>query len=152
MKKAMVTILSVLFFLASKAQVAEFLSLKSTTSQKDSAGDFVQTKIWLVQEMRIKFDLTKQRLQFFSKGLLDRDPLTLMKEIFIVTGTTSPNSDSENVMKDFSGIDKAGRKCAVRLNLTKDEYKIQDGELRVVYRDHEEIYKVRAIRQNPSFN
>ena len=151
MKKVMITILSVLFFLASKAQVAEFLSLKSTTAQKDSTGEFVQAKVWLIQETHIKFDLTKQKLQFFSKGLLDRDSLTLIKEIFIISGTTSPHDDNERMISNFSGVDKAGRKCNVILSWINDEYKVQDGELRVQYADRTKIYKVRSVRQDPNF-
>lgn len=148
----MVTILSFLFFLVSQAQSKEFLSLRSTTSQKDLTGNLVQVKAWLIQQTHIKFDLTRQKVQFFSKGLLDRDPLILMKEIFIVSGTTSPSQDNENIIKDFSGIDKAGGKCTVTLKLAKDEYKIQDGELRMEYSDRTEIYKIRAFRQDPIFN
>lgn len=152
MKKATVTLLLFLFFFVSKAQVTEFLSLRSTTAEKDSKGNFVPVKSWLVQQTRINFDLTRQKIQFFSKGLLDRDTLTLIKEIFIVSGTTIPDTDMEKTIREFSGIDKAGRKCTVTLKLMKDEYKVQNGEVRIEYTDHAEIFKVRAFTQTPMFN
>lgn len=150
MKKAVVTVVYFLFFLISKAQFTDFLSLRSTTSQKGSIDNFAPVKAWLIHETHIRFDLTKQRLQFFAKGLLDRNPLNLIKEIFIVSGTTFPDTDNGKVIRYFSGIDKAGEKCTVTFNLMKDEYKIRDGELRLEYPDHIEIYKVRVSSQTPA--
>lgn len=152
MKKTIVSIIAFLFFLISKAQVAEFLSLQSTTLGKDSKGDFVEVKEWIGQEININFDLTQKKVQFFSKGMLDRDRFNLKKEIFILNKGTSPDIVNGKMMWEFSGTDKTGKKCTVKLKLIKDEYKMQDGELRVEYLDCAEIYKIRTFRRNHRFN
>ena len=147
MKKAILTILSFLVFFISKSQVTEFLSLQSAVSPKDSKGNFVQVKEWLGQEIHISFNLSQKKVQFFSKGMLDRDTFSLKKEILIV----SRDIVNDKMIKEFSGIDRSGKKCLVKLKLITDEYKMQDGELRVEYLDGEEIYKIRTLRFNPIF-
>ena len=83
--------------------------------------------------------------------MVDRDPFIVIKEISIVSVSTSPDNNNEKVINDFSGFDKAGRRCTVTLKLVKDEYNIPDGELRVEYADRIEMYKVRAFNQAPTF-
>jgi hypothetical protein len=152
MKKTIVTILSFFIFLLSKAQVAEFLSLQSATSAKDSKGNFVQVREWIGQEMYIKFDIGRGKVQFFSKGMLDRDTFSLKKEILISNRSASPGIIDEEMIRGFFGIDRSGKRCTVRLKLTKDEYKMLDGQLRVEYQDSAEIYKIRTLKHNPTFN
>lgn len=151
MKRTIVSILSLLFFLISKAQVAEFLSLQSATSGKDSKGDFIEAKVWIGQETYIYFDLSQKKVQFFSKGMLDRDTFSLKKEIFLNEGT-SPDIVNDKMMWNFLGTDKTGKQCTVRLKLIRDEFKIQDGELRVEFLGRAEIYKIRTFRHNPRSN
>ena len=152
MKRTILTILSFLVFLISKAQVAEFLSLQSTTLPKNSKGDLVRVKVWIGQEIHISFNLNQKRVQFFSKGMLDRDTFSLKKEIFILNKSAFPNIGNDEMLIEYSGIDNSGKKCVVKLKLVKDEYQMQDGELRVEYMDTEEVYKIRNFRLNPMFN
>ena len=149
MKKTIATILSFLFLLASKAQVAKFVSLQSATSAKDVKGNFVEPKEWIGREININFDLSEKKVRFFSKGMLDRDTFSLKKELFILNKSSSPNIIDEKMIQEFSATDKLGKKCIVRLKLINDKFKIQDGELRVEYLDRAEIYKIRALRHNP---
>lgn len=151
MKKTIATLLSFLFFLVSEAQVGEFLSLGSAISVKDSTGKFIEVKKWTIQQVHIKFNSIQKKIQFFSKGMSDRDTFSLQKEIFILDKSTSPDFD-DNKAREFSGTDKAGRNCIIRLRLIKDQYKMQDGELRIEYAGHAEIYTIRAFRRNPTFN
>jgi hypothetical protein len=151
MKGTIITILSFLFFLTSKAQVAEFLSLQSATTWKDSMGNFLQVNEWIGQEIYIKLNLGEKKVQFFSKGMVDRDTFTIKKEIFLLNKSTSPDIVTDKMM-EFPGIDKSGEKCVVRLNLITDKYKMQGGELQVVYLDRTEIYKIRNFSQKPKYN
>ena len=152
MKRAILTILSFSVFLISKAQVAEFLSLQSTTLPKNYKGDLVRVKIWIGQKIHISFNLNQKRVQFFSKGMLDRDTFILEKEISILNKSASPNIGNDEMLIKYSGIDNSGKKCVVKLKLVKDEYQIQDGELRVEYMNTEEVYKIRNFRLDPIFN
>lgn len=149
MKKTIVTVLSFLFFVGAKAQVAQFLSLQSATSFKDAKGNFVEAREWIGQQMHLSFDLSRKKLQFFSKGLLDTDSFSLKKEILILNKRPSLGMGGDKV---FSAVDESGRHCIVRLTITSDEFKTQRGELRLEYLDRAEIYKIQPARPNPVFN
>jgi hypothetical protein len=146
MKKIMVTLLSCMFFFALNAQVVNFQSLGTATLERDAKGNFSHVKHFIVQEMRISVNLTQNKLQFFSKGIFDRDNFDLKKEITILSKITSPNTSNEQMTKVFSGMDEQGIKCIVRFELIKDDDKIQDGKLQVEYIDHAESYNLRSQR------
>lgn len=152
MKKVLLTGFCFLFFLVSKAQVAAFESLGFATSEKDVKGNFVQIKKWTVQEIHINFDLSQKKVQFFSKGMFDRDTFSLAKEILILHKITAPDRVDDNRMWEFSGKDRSGKECIIRLKLINDEYKMQDGELRIEYLDRAETYKIRTLKPDPTFN
>jgi hypothetical protein len=152
MKKIIIIILSILFSITSQAQIAEFFSLQSASLEKDSNGNFGEVERWIGQEIYINIDLTQKKVALFSKGMLDRDTFRLMKEISISYKSPLSEEVNENLVREFSGIDKLGKQCTVALKLFKDAYKTQDGELRVEYSDRAEIYRIRAVRHNPRFN
>ena len=152
MKKTVVILLSLFIFITAKAQVAEFFSFQSASLNKDSKGNFVEVKEWIGQEVYINFDLRLKKVQFFSKGMLDRDTFRLIREILVSQKSASPDIINDEAMREFAGIDRWGKHCIVRLRLTKDAYKTQDGELRVEYADNAKVYKLRIVRDNPRFN
>jgi hypothetical protein len=75
----------------------------------------VDVKEWIGQEVYIKFTLSEKKFQFFSKGMLERDTLSLKKEIFIVNKSASPDIINDKMMREFSGMDRSGKKSTVRL-------------------------------------
>jgi hypothetical protein len=151
MKKVLLTLFSFLVMLVSKAQVREFLSLGSSTLTKDSLGNFVGAQTLKVRQVKIRFDQEQQKIEFFAKGLLDRDEMKLVNEIFIKDKRISPKMD-QHLATEFLGADKEGRKCIVRLKLMSDDFNMKDGELQVEYVDYAVVYSIKKYRHGPIFN
>jgi hypothetical protein len=150
-KKMMLTVIWCLAILICEAQDKEFLSLGSSVVEKDSAGNFMEAKTFRVHEVRIKLNADQNTIEFFTKGFLDRDPFRLTNEIVIRDKIHSPNMDGRP-RTEFSGIDKRGRKCIIKFILLRDAYKMRDGELRIEYADHAEIYSIKFRNNQPTFN
>ena len=148
MKKSILTLISFSFLFITNAQVVTFLSLGSATVERDAKGNFADVKIWVVKQRHINFDMTQNKLQFLSEGLLDTDTFSLNKEISILNKITSPNIFDEQT-RVYAGLDQEGRKCIVRFKVSKDGFIIvQDGELQIEYIDHAEIYSLRKSKRS----
>ena len=148
MNKTILTILSFLFFSVPKAQVATFLSLGVTISQKNAEGNLAEVKRTMIQEMQIIVDLDQNKIQILSKGMLSRDTFKLKKEITVLNEIKSPDKVKDQKTRLFSGIDGLGTKCIIRLKPIRDARKMLKGELEVEYVDRTEIYKLRT----PGYN
>jgi hypothetical protein len=136
--------MALLFFAINlNAQVSEFTSFQSSIIKKDNKGEFQNPNEWISKKMKIALDLNKNRIQLFSKALLDRDPWVMEQEIQLNKLKPKSGFTGKEDYAEFSGTDKSGEKCTVRLNFSKEVNDINDGLMRIEYSDVQELYKIR---------
>lgn len=132
-----------LIYTVTTAQVSEYLSFQSAIINKNIQGEFNGQNEWIGNNKKVVVDMSKSKIELFSRTFLDRDPWVLEQAIHLNTMKSIPDSLTNEKYAEFEGTDKSGEKCIVSFKFRKEVNDITDGMLKIEYQDRLQLFKLR---------